>query len=239
MQLSSRKSLSRLLPLALVVTFAGSPAVAQVRTLTDQMGRTIKAEVLGVEGDVVKIRREDGQHFDMPMANLSAEDQTAVKAAAKKAAAEAKLEMKAATPVPGSVTMAVSRGKFDVDVTYSSVYSKDSYEFWGYNIQLANTTLRPIENIRVEYNIFGRLYSGSTQSVESGRQAVELLGAKKDTKFRTKTFRLNRWKSLGSNASGGELTGVWARLYVGDTLLDEYSSPESIKTREKWVTPSE
>jgi hypothetical protein len=233
-----RSSVSSLLPIAIMAAFAGSLGSAQVRTLTDQMGRTIRAEVLSVEDGTVKIRREDGQLFEMSLANLSDDDQIAVKASAKKNPPVVG-EVTKTTPVPGSVTMSVSRGKFDVDVTYKSLYSKDSYEFWGYNIQLVNTTLKPIEDVRVEYNIFGRLYSGSTQSVETGRQVVEALGAKKDTTFRTKAFRLNRWKSLGSSGSGGELSGVWAKLYVGDTLLTEYSSPDSIKTKEKWTPPTD
>ncbi len=237
MPLFSIKSFSGLSGITVIAMLTGLTAVAEVRTLTDQMGRSIKADVIAVDGDIVKIRREDGQLFDMPLAKLSEEDQATLKAQSQTTPKAA--ESSKAAPVPGSVAMSVSRGKFNVDVTYKSEYSKDSYEDWGYNVQLTNTTLQPIEGLRVEYNIFGRLFASSSQRVESGRRQVEALGPKKGTTFRTKSFRLNKWKSLGSNGFSGELTGIWARLYIGDTLVQEYASPESVKAKETWTPPKD
>jgi hypothetical protein len=214
------------------------PARSEVRTLTDQLGRTIKVEIIAVTTDTVTIKREDGQKFDMPLANLSDDDQAALRAWTKKNPDSAMPEVPTikTVPSPKSVTMTLSRGKFDVDVTYKSEYSKESYEGWGYNVQLTNTTLAPLENLRVDYNIFGRLYSSSSQTRESGSNTVETLAAKKSVTFRTKSFRLSKWKAHdGSYNSNGTLTGVWVRLYAGDTLLQEYASPESLKTAEKWT----
>ena len=46
------------------------------RTLSDQMGRSIEAEILGIDYGMVKLRRiEDGRHFEYRLTNLSAEDQ--------------------------------------------------------------------------------------------------------------------------------------------------------------------
>jgi hypothetical protein len=221
-----------------IITAAGLAAQAQVRTLTDQLGRTIKADVIAVSADTVTVKREDGREFELPLAHLSDDDQAWLRDWAKKNPTSAKLagDTFKTAPSPKSVTLSMNRGKFNVDVTYNSTYSKESYEEWGYNIQLANTTLYPLENLRVDYMIFGRSYAGSSQTRESGRTTVELLGPKKSTTFRTKSFRFNKWRtSDGSYSSQGGLTGVWARLYSGDTLLHEYASPESLKTTEKWL----
>jgi hypothetical protein len=214
---------------------------AELRTLVDQFGRSIKADVLSVEGDIVKIKRDDGQLFDMPLKNLSDDNQAELKAWAQKnpSAAEPAQEIKFVAPSPESIKMSVSRGKFDIDVAYKSEYSQDSYEEWGYNVQLTNTTLYPIDKLRVEYNIFGRLYSSSSQRVQFGNQAVEGIGPRKSITFRTKSFRINKWKTSESKAYGGQLNGVWVRLYYDSTLLQEYSSPDSIKTKEKWTSVSD
>ncbi|MET0261522.1 MAG: hypothetical protein ABW223_01400, partial [Rariglobus sp.] len=48
---------------------------ADVFTLTDKQGRSLKAEVLSVSNDQVKIKRNDGQTFNLPLATLAPEDQ--------------------------------------------------------------------------------------------------------------------------------------------------------------------
>ncbi|HSI09422.1 MAG TPA: hypothetical protein VK985_12620 [Rariglobus sp.] len=56
---------------------------AEVRTLTDQLGRSIKADVISVENDVVKIRRDDGRTFEMPLSQLIEGDQKSLREWAK------------------------------------------------------------------------------------------------------------------------------------------------------------
>lgn len=238
MPLRSTTSFARVTASVMLALVMAGTGPAQVRTLTDQLGRTIRAEVLSVEGDVVKIKREDGQLFDMPLANLSDDDQIALKAWARKnprpAAAEEPSPPAAPAVTPASVRLNASRAKFSVDVTFKYDAYQDSYEDWGYNIEVTNTTLHPVEGLRVEYMIFGRLFASSTQTSQSGRQALDAIEARKSTSFRTKSFRMNKWKAGGYGNSGGQLNGVWIRLYAGDTLLHDYASPESLRTREKW-----
>ena len=237
---SVRSLLKAVLLLALLAPLS---ALAEMRTLIDQLGRSIKADVISVEAGIVKIKRADGILFDLPLKNLSDDTQAELKAWAAQNTATASAASKAAPetvvfiPTEKSITMAVNRGKFDVDIAYKSEYSQDSYEEWGYNIQLTNTTLYPIDKLRIEYNLFGRRYSGSEQSVKVGSQTVEPVGSRKTISFRTsKSFRISKWKTQDTKAYGGQLTGVWVRLYHGNTLLQEYSSPESIRTKEKWAT---
>ncbi|MFM2169639.1 MAG: hypothetical protein RIS79_4010 [Verrucomicrobiota bacterium] len=46
------------------------------RTFTDNAGRKVEAELVAVENDTIRIRRADGQVFTLPLATLSAADQT-------------------------------------------------------------------------------------------------------------------------------------------------------------------
>lgn len=242
--------------LALCLTAAPSRSEQEMRTLTDQFGRSVNATILAVDSTTVKIRREDGQEFSLPLANLSDTDQASLKewavrnpgtAGTKPAEATASQEKPAASetpaekpaPKPGSLTLAASRAKFNVDVVYKSEYSKDSYEDWGYSIQLVNTTLHPITDVRVEYNIFSRLYSGSSKKVKAGVQTYNAIGSRQSVVFKTKTARINKWRSMGVNQYGGELYGIWTRLYVGDTLLAESTNPESLISRESWKNASQ
>jgi hypothetical protein len=230
---------------AVLGAFVCATGSAEPRTLTDKSGRTIKAEVLSVEGDVVKVRREDGQVFTLPLSNLSYDDQIALRkwAKANPPAATppaAEPENKPFVPTAGSITLGVTRGKFNSDVAYQSTSFKDAYEEWGYNVQLTNTTLHSIDDLRLEYKIYGRAFSGSRQTVESGTQTIEPLGSRKSVSFRTKAFRFNKARSTdGSYNYTGGVTGVWMRLYHGSNLLHEYVSPESIKTKEQWSASTE
>lgn len=51
---------------------------AFARTFTDNAGRKVEAELVAVENDTIRIRRADGQVFTLPLATLSAADQTFV-----------------------------------------------------------------------------------------------------------------------------------------------------------------
>lgn len=56
------------------------PSKAEVRTWTNQNGVSITAELISVEGNLVKIRREsDGREFSIPLTTLSEADQTFAK----------------------------------------------------------------------------------------------------------------------------------------------------------------
>lgn len=229
----------RLLSIALIA-LATPAGRAELRTFVDQFGRTIKAETVSLDGDTVRIRREDGQLFDLPVAKLSDEDQAYLKTWAAKNPRAVQSDndaVKSVAPTAASVSLSVTKTKFNVDVTYKSEYWQDSYEEWGYNIQLANTTLGPVDGLRVEYNIFGRLYSSSDQTVVAGGQSIDPIASRKNAMFRTKPFRISKSKAIDVKAYGGQINGVWVKLYHGDTLLQEYSTPETLKTREKW-TPS-
>lgn len=62
------------------------PAELRFQNLSNTEGNTIRAAVLALEGDTVKLRREDGAEFDYPLGQLSPESQQAVRASLGEAA---------------------------------------------------------------------------------------------------------------------------------------------------------
>ncbi len=208
---------------------------AETRTITDQFGRTVTAEVIAVEKDSVKIKTESGQIFSLSLATLSEADQADLRAWAKKQAPKPDTE----APSAKSLSLLLSRGKFGSKTLYRSAYYFHIHEQWGFSIQTTNTTLKKIDDVRVDYNIFADTYSDiSSPTVQAGSNAIPSLEGKTPNVFRTKTAEVCKRKSSDSNTSGGELRGIWVRVYVGGKLLLEQSLPETLRTTEKWTAPT-
>ncbi|MDF3058603.1 MAG: hypothetical protein K0R17_2818 [Rariglobus sp.] len=206
---------------------------AEPRTFTDQFGRSITAELLSVEGDNVRIRREDGQLFTLSISKLTEADQKFIKDwAAKPAPAEEK-----STPDPKKLIVGLSRGKFSSrTLTKYDTYTH-KHEDWGFSIQLTNQHLRPVENLRVEYNLFARTYSDiSSPTMITGSKVINAIASRGSETFRTRSTEVCKTKDtyFGYN-SGGEMRGIWIRIYADDQLLIEQSSPESLMTSDKWT----
>ncbi|WP_269536981.1 C39 family peptidase [Cerasicoccus fimbriatus] len=65
--------------LATTLLLAITALASDARTFTDSHGRTLEAEIVAYDGgETVKIRRDDGQVFDLPLDRLSAGDQAYV-----------------------------------------------------------------------------------------------------------------------------------------------------------------
>lgn len=71
----SPRSLLGALAFSAAACIASTDARAESFTLTDKQGRSIKADVISVTAGQVKIRRDDGQTFDLPLSTLADTDQ--------------------------------------------------------------------------------------------------------------------------------------------------------------------
>lgn len=233
-----------------------SVSLASARTLTAADGRAIEAEVLGFDGtDKVKIKRADtGQTFSLPIATFSESDQAALRAEAAEAA-----KKPAALPV-GAVTLELSRAKFDtrreekeVTLTNGRVV-KDGIaiteEDWGYGISLRNTTPRPIEGLRGEYILFVKVDKPGGGAKSDGRLrrtraklAFEPIPVGGRITARTEAITARKtelaggivWRESGDSKTRDTLHGIWLRVYQGDTLVLESSSPGTLATTESWA----
>jgi hypothetical protein len=222
---------------------------AEPQTLTDKQGRSLKAEVISVSGDQVKIKRDDGQTFNLPLASLSEDDQKKLKTWAEKEASKA---------LPsGALTVELSRAKFettkkDVDVTLSTGgIAKNGLtitnEKWGYTVTVANHTSQPLEHLRAEYRLFATVDDIQVKEKQglkkkSYQRQIETIAELSHISFRTDTISAIKSKfngnivatKSGDSSSRETLHGIWLRIYRGDELVYEDAMPKSLSTTESW-----
>lgn len=262
---SPLRSLALGLRLFFFLSLASVVARAEPVDLTDLVGRTIRAELISLEGETLTIRREDGREFAIELKSLSDADQTKVlawnkerlAAAANDAFASAPAAKPAApdTPEPpaapaaktqpkyvpdmAKVTLALSRFKAGTTTLAKGDGYSHKHEQWGYSFQVNNRNLYPVEKVRIEYNLFARtFYDSSTPSVVSGTLEIPPVASNRSETAKTKTAEVCKLRGYYTANTGGELRGIWVKLYVDDKLINEQVSPESLRTTEEWRSPS-
>ena len=241
--------------LALVGGLTGaSRLAAEPLTLTDKQGRALTAEILSVEKGLVKIKREDGQVFSLPLDNLSEADQVKLAALSEKlATAEAAKPLSAA-----AIKIELNRGNFKTVKKTEDVKLKTgttvpdglaiTQENWGYALTISNTTPKPIEGLRAEYRLFATVDSMGTAEDKKGlkkkpyKTPIETIDALGKITFRTETITAVKMAFVGNivsantgrSESGERLYGIWLRVFRGDQLVQEIAMPDSLRTKEKW-----
>lgn len=236
-----------------------SAARAEVMELTDLLGRTIRAELVSADADNVKIRRADGVEFQIEIKSLRDEDQARVKTWAESAAnsaANSPSATPAADPAPAAakpaatevkripdrknITLSASRFKGDTNTIDKFEGYSHKHEQWGYSFQVTNGHPFPLDKVRLEYNLYARTYpDSSTPALVSGVFDFPAIGANRSEKMKTKTAEVCKRKGAYVDNIGGELRGIWARLYVNDELMHEFVFPASLKTEVEWVAPGQ
>lgn len=244
----------RLRPLAFVAVAAACMLWSQARagepmSLTDILGRSIRAEPISLDGDALKIRREDGREFTLELKSLIDDDQAKIRALNLPATAEsagsddakpATKEKPKYVPDMTKVQLSLSRFKGDTNTISKWEGYSHKHEMWGYSFQVTNRNLHPIENVRIEYNLFARTYSDSgTPAVVPGTINLPPVGSNRFEGAKTKTAEVCKQKGYDMANTGGELRGVWVKLYVGDKVIQEQVSPNSLKSEVEWTDPQE
>jgi len=211
---------------------------ADPRTFTDQFGRAITAELISVDGDQIRIRRDDGQIFTLSASKLTTDDQKYIKEwVAARPGSKTEVSVEKSTPDPKKIIVNLSRGKFSSVTLYKYDTYTHKHEQWGYSIQITNQQLRPVENLRVEYNLFARTFSDTTSpTLITGAKTLKIVPSRGSEVFRTGSAEVCKTKDtyFGNNTSG-EMRGIWYRIYADDQLLIEQSSPDSLMRDEKWT----
>jgi hypothetical protein len=232
--------------LALTLLLAGASRLsAEKMTLTDKQGRALTADVLAVEKDAgkVKIQRDDGQIFILPLDNLIKPDQDKLVALAETlAAAEAAKPLK-----PDALKLELSRGNFKTTKKTEGV-TNIIEENWGYALTITNRTPKPIDGLRTEYRLFatvdnpGEAPDKMTLKKKAYNTTVPMISALDKTIVRTETIIAIKtqlhpgwvYRNSRRTESGERLYGIWLRVFRGDQLVQEIAMPDSLRTKEKW-----
>jgi hypothetical protein len=212
---------------------------SEIQTLTDKQGRSIKADVLSVENEKVKIKRDDGQTFELPLASLDGDTQRSLKEWAAKAASQ----------IPaGAITIELSRGVFD-STKRDEIGIITTEENWGYNLTASNRSSKPINNLKFDYVLFvkpdyepGKDENASKLKRATGSHSIDQLTGGTKSAFRTKGIKIYKqklqpgyvWsKTRNTEMIRDTLHGVWIKAYAGGQLVAEICSPESLTKTEK------
>lgn len=221
---------------------ASSISRAETFTLTDKQGRSLTADVLSLSGEQVKIKRDDGQVFTLPLATLSESDQKKLKAWAE------------ANPEPldeSDLPIQFSRGKFSTEKEDQHGGAVIAYkDLWGYNITITNKSQRALSDVRAEYVLFvkqdaGPGDSGKPRPLRRVKKSTPIgdMAVYANNTFRTETVPSYRyvlkpgwvWGETGNNKPVKDsLHGMWLRIYVGKQLVLEKITSEDIAKNEKW-----
>jgi len=233
--------LNRLLTFTLFVTALLAPlhTRAESFTLTDKQGRSITADVLSVNGDKVKIKRDDGQTFELALATLSEADQ-------KKLKKWAEVE---ATRIPAdALKIELSRGVFDTKKT-EDMATYTTKELWGYNITVANQSGKPLGELKIKYVLFvkpdlepGKDSSAASFKRTAGSATITGIQPLSKTALRTDTIDIYKqrlkpgwvWGKTGNTEMIRDtLHGIWLKVYSGNQLVAEICTPEALIKTEK------
>ena len=243
--------------LVLTLALAGaSRLAAEKMTLTDKQGRALTADVLAVEKDAgkVKIQREDGQIFSLPLENLSqADHDKLLKLADTLAAAEAAKPLK-----PDAIKLELSRGNFkttrkseDITLTSGDIVKDGitiTQENWGYALTISNRTPKAIDELRAEYRLFATVDDMGVADdklvlkKKAYKTPIEKIEALDKITLRTETIvavksalKGNIYVAkTGRSESSERLYGIWLRVFRGDQLVQEIAMPDSLRTKQKW-----
>lgn len=244
---------NRLALVGLILTCA-SQLSAEVMTLTNTQGKSLTADIIAVESDHVKIKREDGQAFSIPLDSLRLADQKRVVQLAQKMAAE-----EAAKPLaPDAIKVELSRKIFkttsqkeDIKLTTGATVhggATITQENWGYSLTLTNHTAKPIQGLHTEYRLFATVDELSVADdklvLKKKAYTTPIDPIKEMNKITVNTESISTTKTAlsgniyssksGRNESGERLYGIWLKIFKGDQLVYELAMPESLRTKQKW-----
>lgn len=217
-----------------------APLRAEVQTLTDSQGRSIKADVLSVENEKVKIKRVDsGQTFELQLSALSEESQRSLREWAAKAAAE----------IPaGAITVELSRGVFGSSKR-EDISTITTEEKWGYSVTVSNRSPKPVGNLKFDYVLFvkpdmepGKDARASALKRSTGSSTLAQVAIGSKTVFRTDSIKIYKqrlkpgwiWGKTGNTEMIRDtLHGIWIKAYAGDQLIAEICTPDGLMKTEK------
>ncbi|MCU0793164.1 MAG: hypothetical protein MUE42_10035 [Opitutaceae bacterium] len=238
-----RRVLATLAALALL----GAAAPAAPRTLASADGRTLEAEILGYRGETLRIRRMDtGREFKLPLSSLSPECQTETRAFLR-----SQPELRDTIPAD-AVRVEYSRSRFESERSKQS-YVGVSTQHWGYTVTVINLTNEPLEGLRLDHAVFAETDPDHVRGKPDRKNLERVRGSSpldpiaprgrlsvRTEPIVTETQELtggSRWitdKGLTNKIRDRALEGVWLRLYDGDKIVFEASSPESLRATERW-----
>jgi len=212
-----------------------------LHTFTDTQGRTLKAQVLSLLGTTVRLKRDDGNTFEAPLATLSKADQTYI--------VETVLKQYAAH---GDVIFKFS-AQSQTTATASAKIAGGTQLNWreSYKVTLKNQTMLALTDLRVRVIVFKVLLL--PDAPRAGESSILLFGQTHnldqapvgtDTTFLTDPLDMQQ---LLANAGGyfpaapsahaetDKLLALWVRVYDSNNyVVQEWCSEPTLTKQQRW-----
>lgn len=215
---------------------AATAATAGWHEFTDTSGRTLLGEIMEANDTTVRVRRDDGQVFDLPLETLSAADRTHVDAWRTRR-----------DFAFGGIEVSAHRVRLEVERVESRSRIRKT-EDWCYKLAIANRSKADLTGLTVEYRIF---FVDDTPHAdrdelplqrESGRIPLGVLAAGTVTEVQTTVATLeleqakpgSRTRKRGKRRVEDALAGVWVRVMREGAILHEFADPTTLPRTESW-----
>ncbi|MGE9292844.1 MAG: hypothetical protein ACQKBW_04465 [Puniceicoccales bacterium] len=236
------KILSAISTVPLLVFLLFSSALqAELHEFTDTQGRTMKAELINVIGNKVRLKREDGAAFTVSPAIFSQEDQDYIH-----------MWMIHTLNERGSLLHVEARSSQTNSKKHDDGSAK--WKTWDgyYKMKIENDSDISLRDVRIEYNFWTFHMDLAAQSrrdgdteITSGSLTIPMLKSRNDfecdsAKVSMRSFDLRSgwsWLGGGKDESEDKLEGIWIRVYYQGELIEDWSNPSSLKEKYKWVKP--
>lgn len=212
-----------------------SLAHAEMRTFTDAQGRTVQAELIDASATTARIRRADGQSFDIPLETLSAADRAFVEAWVLKR-----------TFVFGGLEISAHRVRLE-SIRTQTRSSRRTDERWCYRVTLRNRSKARLDDLTIDYRVFfiDDMPDADADNLPrqrvSGQARVAALPAGANTEIETSAVALQMTQRRSGRRSSGakariedELAGIWVRVSRGGETLVEFANPTTLPRKEQW-----
>lgn len=188
----SRKTL---FPLLYLFISLASHAVETQRAFKSATGQEIKATFQALKGDVVTLRRADGQSFDLPLGRLSKEDQAYVSAATESSAKDAE-------KLNSAAGQAIANGQ-SFDELDAAQLAK-ALRLRPESTSKIGKSWRLYAAYAKDYTLFGAMpYSVALYSDAEGKlENISIVYANKGDFGSTAGFARDHFKNLGTAAPG-------------------------------------
>ncbi len=215
----------------------------EVRTFTNKQGASIQAEFISLADGMVKIKRDDGRVFDLPLSSLSQADQNWIKEEAKKPA------QIPATALDVQMMRATFSTKKDDKSQRGLILIVDEA---GYRVTITNRSSQTLSDMKVRYRVFVQNDPGSFRNSEKegGIRHVDSMAEVNElkpfssTEIRTDPIQLSSTKLQRGYIWGDskkpretiadEIVGIQLRIHVGAQLVVERHVPPSLEKTQPW-----
>jgi len=206
---------------------------------TNHEGRVIRAKIIKVDGDEVRIERKDGFSFTMDISEVSEGDQAYVRNwAHEELLRNMKLDIRVTKVVDKLYTE-----ESGIEVVETSVAF--------YKVKVKNKSFTDLNNIWVKYILYKKIDAGDEDTDirrATGVVTIKHILSGGEFNFKTKNITLYNSKLVDldvdversvekSNIKSEVLAGIQMKIYMKNAVIWEFSQMPGIEDKKPWPKP--